>query len=79
MRGFVHDPIIMSTLTTLDSVEDRALARLAESSLFQTYRSAFKLATGFTIELVHASDADACSRPAGDNSFCEKINKGGDT
>ncbi|MFT5465804.1 MAG: AraC-like DNA-binding protein/ligand-binding sensor protein [Verrucomicrobiales bacterium] len=69
--------INMNTPATLDSVEDRALARLVESSLFQTYRSAFKLATGFTIELINASDEKACGQPAGDNSFCEQINKGG--
>lgn len=64
---------------TLDTAEDRAFQKLGESSLFQTYRTAFRLATGLDVELRPAGEEDDPDTSPGHldgNTFCAAMGKG---
>ncbi len=64
---------------SLDNAEDRVLRKLTESSLFQTYRTAFRLATGLDIELRPAGEPDDPDTSPGQlaaNPFCQKLELG---
>ncbi len=58
------------------TAEDRAFHKLAESPLFQTYRAAFRLATGLDVELRQAGDEDDPDTSPGQldgNAFCRAL------
>ena len=59
----------------LASAEERAFRRLKESKLFQTYQSAFKMATGVPVYLLPV-DAEGRSETPDGNPFCRMINCG---
>ncbi|MEM1297295.1 MAG: PocR ligand-binding domain-containing protein, partial [Verrucomicrobiota bacterium] len=64
---------------TIETAEDRAFQKLGESSLFQTYRTAFRLATGLDVELRPAGEEDDPDTSPGNlngNSFCSAMNAG---
>lgn len=59
------------------SLEERVIDRLAESSLYQTYRNAFQIATGLEIQVYPATE-DPVSHSGGfsGNRFCRMLNTG---
>lgn len=57
------------------SLEERIIARLAESSLYQTYRSGFQLATGLELQVYPATeDAESPCGGFSGNRFCRMLN-----
>tara|TARA_R110002096_G_scaffold169222_1_gene340737 strand:+ start:172 stop:1086 length:915 start_codon:yes stop_codon:yes gene_type:complete len=62
-----------------DTAEERAFRKLTESSLFQTYRTAFRLATGLDVELRPAGEEDDPDTSPGQldaNEFCSAMDSG---
>ncbi|MFT5467040.1 MAG: AraC-like DNA-binding protein/ligand-binding sensor protein [Verrucomicrobiales bacterium] len=60
------------------SLEERIIDRLSESSLYQTYRSAFQLATGLELQIYPATEEDAAPRGGySGNRFCRMLNNSG--
>ncbi len=66
-------------MTTQRSAEERAFEKLTETKLYVTYRTAFKLATGLTLDLTRCEDEELAGlEPIRDgNPFCQKLNAGG--